>query len=157
MRDKTAALAKHVRPHLRPGESVLAAVAVALHGTGAARMAGAASGDGSPSFKGDNKLAASKAEAAKLGIAKGFQFYLVLTSLRLLLVRRSAFGRSKEVVFEVALDALEGIRASKGAQAVFVQFGDERKDLRLETPKPFKFLPPVYERLPALLAEAKSA
>lgn len=156
MRDRTARIGRALRGHLHPGEAVLAAVAVALPGTNAARIAGAAqAAGGAAGYRDDSGLGRSRREAAALGIESGFQFFLVVTSRRVLLARRSAFGRAREVVLAAPVGEA-GVRVSKPAQALDLVLPAGRL-LRLETPRPFRHLPPVYERLPEIVAEARAS
>lgn len=149
MRDRTAALARRIHGDLRPGEEVLAAVGLARHGTAAVALAaGARAADGVAVFGGLPELSEEPKEIT------GTHFLLSVTSQRILLHRRSLFGRPKEIVLATELDDGVDIRISKQGHAVFLVSRDGA-ELRLETPKAFRFLPDVYERLPETIAAAR--
>lgn len=155
-RDKTRSIGTQVRGLLRAGEAVRAGVEVALPGRMAAQLAAAArASDGLASFRDDPELARSAEQARAMGI-EGKNFFLVLTDARLLLVRRSAFARAKEAQLDVPLSEVDAIRVRKQVGRIDLHLTDGRT-IELETPRAFKFLPLVYERLPQLLQEARAA
>ena len=154
-RDKTSSIGRRVGHLLRPGEAVRAGVELSLPGRKAAQLAGAArSADGTYAHRDDPELVRSIEQARDLGI-EGQSFFLVLTDARVLLVRRSAFGRAKDAVVDVPLAEVDAIHARKQADRIDLSLVDGRT-IKLEVPRAFKFLPLVYERLPRLLEEART-
>lgn len=157
MLDATKRMEKWLGGRLGSDEVVLAGVSAHREGTTSAAMLGATSailgaeaGSG-VSFRDvpDRDGGAGDGQAALSPY-----LYLVLTSRRVLVVRRSALGRPKDVAFEAPVEAVDALRLkpSAGRLELLLHGGHA---LTFETPKAPKFLPEVYRRLPALLARAK--
>lgn len=155
MRDRTKAITSAIGSQLSEGEAVLGAVSVALPGVGAARIvsAGRVADGHFPAQAGVDHIA--REGAAAFGI-DGLQFHLVVTDARLLLVRRSVFGRAKQVVLVLPLGEVAAFRLPRASQTYVLEHIDGRS-LKLELPKAPKFLPEVYTALPARFRDARAA
>lgn len=165
--DDTARIAKRIAQHLEPGERVVAAVHLQKPGTleagmqvGASAAVGATMGlpprfpDGDPgeerAWRDETTGAGLDEEAAR----KAHWVYLVLTSSRLLLIRRSRFlrWRPREVIAAWPLREIERIEVPRNGSAATIHH--RAGALTFELPQAHKFLPQVYRDLPALHREA---
>lgn len=166
-RDPTESIAKALRRHLEPGESVLAAVAVQTPGTNAAAIEGAGSGAVasamdtglSTSSAGAGKHAVWLEQAQRVGIdasaASGATWlHVALTGGRVLLARRSRLtGRPRVLLAAWSLGVVEAIEVPRNGSSLTITV--EGEPLRLELPKAHKFLPNVYRELAARLTKAR--
>jgi len=155
MLDATTRLRRRLAGRLHSNETVSAAVSVHRPGTTAAALGGGAGGavaavsgtgvtfDDAPADSGDRSV-----------LDAGPYLYLVLTSHRVLVLRRSVFGRAKDVVLDASLDEVQAIEMKPNSSRIELRLSGDRT-YAFETPKAPKFLPEVYRRLPALLAEAR--
>lgn len=156
MLDATKHLRRRLAGKLRPDETLLAAVSVHREGTTAAALDGI-----SAAIAADQTTSVSFRETSapdRRGgpqIDTGPYLYLALTSRRVLVVRRSALGLARDVVFEAPIGEVDALGLRPRSSAVELRLSGDRV-LELETPKAPRFLPEVYRRLPDLLAEAKA-
>lgn len=165
--DRTGSIARRLRSRLGPGEEVLAGVDTLTPGSVAAGMAGATGGAhaaavGSPvtpTDAGSEQHRTWMRQADRVGIdpelaRRAVGVHLVLTSARLLLVRRSRLtGRPREILTGWPLDVIEAIDVPRRGQSVTITVDGEK--LRLELPTAHKFLPDVYRELPDRWAAAR--
>lgn len=90
MRDITDRLARRLHDRLRPGEQVLAGVALNARGTtGAALAGGARASVGVPGIAPDGELAGVRRRLEADGV-RGVRFYLLVTDARVVLERLKA-------------------------------------------------------------------
>lgn len=164
--DPTPAVAKAVRPHLEPGERVLAGVHLQQPGTTAAQMSGAAGGAVAGALETgvrferetDPEHRTWREQAAAFGIdatvaQRAVFVSLALTTSRLLLVRRSRLTRRpREVIAAWPLAELDAIAVPRNATTLRVRRGAD--ELTFELPHPHRFLAPVYRELPQRFARA---
>jgi hypothetical protein len=161
MLDATKRMRRRLAGRLHDDETLLAAVSVHRTGTTAAGLRGATAAIGGGPAAGVAFRADEDADAARAGDGRGsgpagaspYQ-YLVLTSRRVMVVRRSVFGRARDVVFEVPVERVTALQLRPGVGEVELRLADGRT-LAFETPKAPRFLPEVYRRLPGLLAGAR--
>ncbi len=157
MLDATKRMHRWLGGRLGSDEVVLAAVSVHREGTTSAAMLGATSailGAEAGSGVSFRDVPTRDAGGDQGQAALGPFLYLVLTSRRVLVVRRSAFGRPKGVAFEAPVEEVQAMGLKPRASRVELLLSGDHS-LTFETPKAPKFLPEVYRRLPALLTEAK--
>jgi len=162
--DPTGRIARAVRGLLEPGEDVVLAVKVQRPGTHSAQLEGAATGaisgatDTPYAARGgtDPDHARWLEQAVSLGIApeaaqRVIHLFLVITSSRVLLVRRSRLmGRAQELI---AAWPRTSLRASKiTATSHTVQLEVDGAPLHLELPKAAKHLPAAYREIAGHLA-----
>lgn len=168
--DDTRLIAKRIAEHLEPGEHVLAGVQLQRPGTFTAELEAGVSGavnanfDLPPNFRDadpameeawreQTATARVDAETAKRAI----WVYLVLTSSRLLLVRRSRLlrWRPREVIAAWPLEEIERIEVPRNGDRVTVHHG-VAGSLDFELPQAHKFLPQVYRDLPSILEKNRA-
>lgn len=153
MLDATKRMRRGLAGQLGPGEVVLAAASVHRLGTTTDALLGAAAAiateSGATSFR-----QARPAPTRGATVDASPYLYLVVTTRRVLVLRRSALGRARDIVFEVPVADVSALQLKPGASRVDLRL-DDRRTLGFETPKAPKFLPDVYRRLPELLADAK--
>lgn len=165
--DRTTQIARAIASELTPSESVLAGVHVQRPGTTASAVAGGASGavagalsapmtfpDGGGAGADTWRREAEQAGSDSDGVAKAIWLILVITTERVLLIRRSRLsGRPKGILAEWPLSHVEGIRVPRNGTSVHVVL--QGTSLELELPLAHGFLPDVYRKLPALLQQAR--
>lgn len=165
--DDTRRIAKRVDRFLKPGEEVLAGVHLQQPGTFSAEMQSGTSAavgaamDLPPTFPEDdpNQERTWRGQTGSVGIdeatAKRSMFvYLVITSSRLLILRRSRLlrWRPREVIAAWPLAEIERVEVPHNGERVTVRHG--AGFLTFELPQTHKFLPQVYRDLPALHEQA---
>lgn len=164
--DDTRRIAKRVARYLEPGEQVLAGVHLQKPGTLSAAMeSGTSAAVGAtmglpPSFPDDDPkekrgwdketgAAGIDAETAK----RTHWVYLVLTSSRVLIVRRSRMlqWQARELIASWPLEEIERIEAPRNRGHITVHH--VAGSFTFELPQAHKFLPQVYRDLPAIHEE----
>lgn len=165
--DDTRRIAGRIARYLEPGEQVLAGVHLQSPGTNAAAMStatsGAASatvelpptiGDGDPKKEREWRKQSGAAGIDEKTANRSNFVYLVLTSSRLLVVRRSRVLRwqPRELIAAWPLDAVERIEVPRNGDRITVHYSGGA--LTFELPQAHKFLPQVYRDLPSIHEEA---
>ena len=165
--DDTRPIAKRVARYLEPGEEVLAGVHLQQPGTMSAELqtgASAAVGatmalpprlpDGDPEQERTWRRQADAAGLEEATVKRAHWVYLVLTSSRLLLLRRSRLLRwqPRELIAAWPVEEIERIEVPRNGAGLTIHHAGG--SLTLELPQAHKFLPQVYRDLPAIHAEA---
>lgn len=160
MLDATKRVRRRLAGRLGPDETLLAAVSVHRKGTTETALQGGVSGAVAAAAGGgvrfvDPEPAAADGGRSAVALDVGPYLYLALTSRRVLVLRRSAFGRMREVAFEVPVGEVAELALKPGSDRVELALR-RGGALAFDTPKAPRFLPEVYRRLPVLLAEAQA-
>lgn len=166
--DLTTEIAGSIRTELLSGESVLAGVHVQRPGTNANAISGAASGavvgalgtpptipGGDPEGTAEWRQEAERAGSDADSTAKAVWLILVITTKRVLLIRRSRLtGKPRGILAAWPVSRVAGIRVPRSGSSVHVDL--EGASLQLELPVAHKFLPDVYRNLPKHLEDARA-
>lgn len=156
MLDATNRMRRRLAGRLEPGEAVLAAASVHRLGTTTDALLGAAAAIATESGATTFRPSPSTPTGGAGGVAIDASpyMYLVVTSRRVMVLRRSALGRARDTLFEVPVGDVNALELKPSASRVDLRLENGR-ELGFETPKAPKFLPDVYRRLPELLTDAK--
>lgn len=166
--DDTKMLARRLKSHIEPGESVLAAVFVQCPGTNSAALRAGVSAGGSAALghygatmsSEDKRFEAWNTQAEELGIdpalaRRTVKFVVAVTTSRLLLVRRArTTGRVCEMLAAWPVIEVDRLTVPRGGNSLRI-FRDG-VELRCELPNEHRFIGQVYRDLPNILAEAQA-